>query len=254
MLVGLLSRAMIRLRLVRSRAPRRQPGSRLLLAVLCLLVVSCKAEQRSVAPPANTPPPTAKPNRRQVSKPELLERAQQMVREAVVEGFDSREKIIDFVGDFLDDDGLDVAEVKRITDEQLELRRKEEANWTTPTDCDRLDVAFAALEREGILARQNYDDTLTGGITEIEKEMGSHRGVVDGYVFYHAQDTERALGGTLMLAFGAREDVESKGIAVGQRIVHALTKTGLRTAWDGTIDRRIEVAIEWKKRRFTKAP
>jgi hypothetical protein len=46
--------------------------------------------------------------------------------------------------------------VARITDEELEAHRRREATWTSPTDCDRLDRAFARLEMSGILARQDF--------------------------------------------------------------------------------------------------
>jgi hypothetical protein len=69
-------------------------------------------------------------------------------------------------------------------------------------------------------------------------------GQFDGYVFYHAQDRERALsGGSMHLGFGdAKEEEEDKAsIEVGQRVCVALHDAGLSTTWDGTAGRRIRV-------------
>ena len=63
------------------------------------------------------------------------------------------------------------------------------------TDYDRLDAAFADLNGRGILARQNYEQTLTSGAAAVWKEIRQEQvnRPVRGFVFFHEQDTEQAV-------------------------------------------------------------
>src|SRR5581483_6386920 len=89
----------------------------------------------------------------------------------------------------------------------------EERTWTERTVSDRLDAAFAALNRAGFVALQNAGWTKTTGwedcwgeCHERRKGRASRRGAV----FYHYQDLERGGAGQgLMLGFGVflEEDV-----------------------------------------------
>src|SRR5262245_35729714 len=73
----------------------------------------------------------------------------------------------------------------------FEEHRRAEAGWPETTDCDRLDMAFADLERQGILARQNYWCCSTCGHSAAWEEVKQAQAQrpVNGYVFYHNQDT-----------------------------------------------------------------
>src|SRR3954447_10412699 len=53
--------------------------------------------------------------------------------------------------------------IERVTTELMEQHRDEQQRWPEVTDCDRLDASFAELDGMGILARQNYEQTLTSG-------------------------------------------------------------------------------------------
>lgn len=77
-----------------------------------------------------------------------------------------------------------------------------------------------------------------------------------GYVFYHEQDTDRAIdGGGLMLAFGSYEGEEPKTEAIGREICAALTRFGIPHEWNGSSNTRILIQpFEWRKRRVTTAP
>ena len=116
-----------------------------------------------------------------------------------------------------------------------------------------LDAAFAALEDEGIVARHHFTCCGTCGVAEIGDEIDAAlaRGVpVTGYTFYHMQDTESAVaGGRLYLNYGSLEDVERSCVGVGRRIVEVLQASGLQTGWDGSLSKRIGVALDWKRRR-----
>ena len=88
--------------------------------------------------------------------PELLEEIQRSVARSVKEGFRSEEDIVDGLTEMFEDEHKrsDLRpHIARITTRSLEQHRRIEATWTTPTDCDRLDLAFANLEQHGIVAQ-----------------------------------------------------------------------------------------------------
>lgn len=128
-----------------------------------------------------------------------------------------------------------------------------QSGWPADTDCDRLDAAFAALERSGVVARQHFTCCGTCGLAEIDREIaaaGTKTGPVRGYTFYHWQDTEAAVDGYgLCLYYGACVDGEAPALAIGREIVAALERQGLKPEWDGSWDRRIELPLDWKRRR-----
>lgn len=135
----------------------------------------------------------------------------------------------------------------------LAEHRAAEETWPGLTDCDRLDAAFAVLEAEGIVARQNFTCCGTCGASEIWEEIEAEQeagAVVQGYAFFHMQDTEAAVEGDgLYLNYGACAEGDAAAIATGHRIVAALEAQGLSTGWDGRLATRIGVSLDWKKRR-----
>jgi hypothetical protein len=142
---------------------------------------------------------------------------------------------------------------RRMVREILDMHLREQASWPIPTDCDRLDAAFAALEQAGIVCRQHFSCCGTCGVSEIWEEMDTARDTgldVRGYAFYHVQDTESAVEGYgLYLNYGAVEDGEAPALAIAHEIVAALEQHRLRVHWDGQWSRRIGVALDWKRRR-----
>ncbi|MCI4591048.1 hypothetical protein MOK15_13220 [Sphingobium sp. BYY-5] len=135
----------------------------------------------------------------------------------------------------------------------LAEHRTAEQGWTEATDCDRLDAAFAALEEEGVIARQNFTCCGTCGASEIWDEVEAVQKAgeaADGYAFFHMQDTESAVEGHgLYLNYGACAEGEEAAIAIGHRVVEQLEAHGLTTDWDGSWGQRIAVSLDWKKRR-----
>ena len=125
--------------------------------------------------------------------------------------------------------------------------------WPQVTDCDRLDAAFKALRKKGIVARQNFSRCQTCGHSEIEDEIKDEEkkgGPVSGYVFFHMQDTDSAVEGHgLHLAYGAVTGEEADTIETAKTVVETLQEAGLETEWEGTTSRRIAVKVDWKKRR-----
>ena len=79
-------------------------------------------------------------------------------------------------------------------------------SWPAESDCDRLDNAFAELERNRILCRQDYTDCQTCGNAELMREMQASvqaGGDPAATASYHNQDTDAVLEtGLLFLAYG----------------------------------------------------
>ena len=154
-------------------------------------------------------------------------------------------------------------------------QREEEKSWPATTDWDRLNAAFADLNASGIIALHAAGDTLYRGVTYVADEddarEGKTSGVV-GYCFYHWQDIEIAIMGsisafwetwatrsstrgrhTLALAFGDIDDVRRKGLppprtedlvpqARGRQ--HAGTAPGSNPEKGVEIGRRVAAAVE----------
>ncbi|HWG47196.1 MAG TPA: hypothetical protein VN688_30815 [Gemmataceae bacterium] len=186
---------------------------------------------------------------------ELTDEIRSFVAVRVTEGFESEEGIIESALETFEVDDENEAfhrEVIRFTAEKMAEHRRAQSLWESPTDCDRLDWAFEELNRAGIVARQNFTCCSTCGHYEIgdEIEQAQAERSVEGYVFYHMQDTESACeAGYLYLAYGAVEEGEGAMVAVGRKIVLALEGAGLRTEWNGQGDTRIHVSLNWQRRR-----
>lgn len=122
------------------------------------------------------------------------------------------------------------------------------------TECDHLDAAFAEIDRLGILARQNYEQTLTSGCAAIQAEADQERArrVVIGYVFYHEQDTDSAVSWNSgpALAWGAFSDDDNSWRQVARTIVEVLERHGIKSNWREDANSRIMVTgLRWRRRR-----
>jgi hypothetical protein len=210
------------------------------------------AVERGSSPARNAAP--APPHGR--SENDALADLEQFIATLVAAGFDTPEEILQAASDYLADD-LDQRRIDLESGPMLEralaAHAADEANWPALTDCDRLDAAFAVLERQGVIARQNFSCCGNCGSSEIWGEIDAARDAGDpahGYAFYHIQDTERAAeGGGIYLNYGAVDEGEAAALSVAQQIVAALEAKGLETEWDGSWDQRIGVSLDWKRRR-----
>lgn len=203
----------------------------------------------------------------------LLPAMRAFIAHKITEGFDPMARIIDQAVDLFarneaycpsywefraGDESLhpDTAvrpHIERITADLWEERRRLEATWNEPTDCDHLDQAFAALEREGIVAGQNLLCCMTCARAEIAVRIGQKINtgqVVRGCVYYHEQDTARVPYGHLLLAFGSTQNDDENTVRIGRRIVDALAQAGLNTEWKDDPNARILLHLDWRKRRF----
>lgn len=174
----------------------------------------------------------------------------------VREGFESAHDIIENASNYaLESYACDdlLPDIKRITAELIAAHRTEQAEWEGPTDCDRLDEAFASLNRQGIVARQDFSCCNNCGFSEIwdEVEKEEETQPVEGYVFYHLQCTERVIeSGQLLMAYGCLEDDAEALNRVVNKIVAELRRVGLNASWQGTTGHPIVVdGIVWRHRR-----
>lgn len=185
-----------------------------------------------------------------------LKDLQAFIAYSVREGFESVHEIIENATDYAFEkyqrDDLH-PEIKRITAELIAAHRAKQAKWKGPTDCDRLDEAFAALNQQGIVARQDFSCCNNCGFTEIwdEIEEEEKRQPVEGYVFYHLQATETAIeSGQLLLAYGCVEEGEAALVRIANKVVAELRRVGLDASWGGTAYHPIVVdGIVWRRRR-----
>ena len=71
-----------------------------------------------------------------------------------------------------------------------------------------------------------------------------------GYVFFHQQDTESAVEGHgLYFSYGAaHSELDAAHIAIAQELFDVLQAVGLKPHWDGKIDHRVGVVLDWKRR------
>ncbi|MDT5025006.1 MAG: hypothetical protein QOE61_1432 [Micromonosporaceae bacterium] len=140
-----------------------------------------------------------------------------------------------------------------VADRALSAHVADQASWPETTDCDRLDAAFAELDRAGIVARQHFSCCGTCGAHEIHDEMDQAEKAgtpARGYTFFHVQDTEHAVGGNLLyLSYGAVNRDKTASVAVGHEVVAMLGQHGLSPAWNGKHAHRIALPLTWQRRR-----
>ncbi len=90
---------------------------------------------------------------------EIMANLRERIAAAVAEGFSTRDEIAEDFAELAEADyGRDDLDpvIDRLTDEAIEAHRIRQSQWTGPTDCDRLDAAFADLEEHGVVARQHF--------------------------------------------------------------------------------------------------
>jgi hypothetical protein len=171
------------------------------------------------------------------------------------EGFDSVHEIIDdackWAYEKYNRDDL-LSAIKGLTAEVFAAYQDEQVEWGRKTDCDRLDEAFAALNRQGLVARQNLSCCNNCGFTEIwsEVERAEQEQPVIGYVFYHLQCTARAIKtGQLLMAYGSVDDEPEILKQVAETVVTELQRVGLNASWGGTENHPIAVEdVVWQRR------
>ena len=102
--------------------------------------------------------------------------------------------------------------VGRAIKDDFAAKAKEMAGWPSLTDCDRLRVAFDALDKQGIVALESPGLTQTdsipyaANIAVVRDELAGD-GAAHGYCFFTWNDMARAIDGDgLSLAYGTFKD------------------------------------------------
>ncbi len=169
-------------------------------------------------------------------------------------GFYSPEEVDQMIDDILEADAHEQMLRAAVTPE-FAKKLQAEPTWPAVTDCDRLNIVFAALDSRGILCLQNAGYTMSDGHDEANEQLSKQpSGRYFGYCFYHGQDLERAVkGGGLMLAYDhVNGDVPDK-IKVGSAVKEELERNGFVLDWNGTSENRINIPkFDWKRRSKTK--
>ncbi|QWB26050.1 MULTISPECIES: hypothetical protein [Streptomyces] len=190
------------------------------------------------------PPPLA---------PEVSARAEGYVHEMLRDGYLDIETMIREAVYLMqgkeDSSPVSPAQARQIVERLWLERVDEQETWSEPTDPDRLERAFAALDRGGIVAREDFTCCRGCGMAEIGAEADGTPGV-RGFVFFHHQCTRGAARGHgLSLYYGGFDGSEETTKAVGHEVVAALAAAGLSTEWDGDPGKAIDVGpLEWRKR------
>ena len=192
---------------------------------------------------------------------EIVKNVREFVLDIAKTGFETREYIIEQAEVMLRDDdfGGDIEPTARaMVDGVIETLIAEQAAWPAEGDCEKLDRAFEAMKASGIFARHHYSCCGTCGTSEIYAEIDDaiERGEpVRGHTYYHVQDTESAVaGGMLLLAYGDDEGTKDGIRAIGHEVCETLKRHGLDVDWNGDIQRRIVVRLDWKRRWPPRAP
>jgi hypothetical protein len=169
---------------------------------------------------------------------------------------DLAERAVEAFLDRVDDEGALASAAGDVASAELAAHRAAQAEWSTPTDCDRLDAAFRELDGAGIVARQDFTCCMTCGTAEIGGQVEPDARDVRGFAFYHRQDLETAVErGVLHIAYGAfyrepaTEADPAETAAVGREVAAVLEEHGLLVLWDGDIEERIQVPLIWRRRR-----
>lgn len=175
----------------------------------------------------------------------------------------SQEDVIEILSEFVVDEINETLDEEKLQDEELveneavhiaslavghalKVCFEEEKSWAGLTDCDKLTNAFTELSENGIVAQENFTCCQTCGSYEISDHAldGDY-----GYVFYHQQDTERAVeGGGVYLSYGNLGLAKKPFSEITDQIVKTIEKHGLKVEWNGSSHTRMLVNLDWKKR------
>lgn len=127
--------------------------------------------------------------------------------------------------------------------------------WPEVTDCDRLDAAFAGLDRAGVRARQHFACCNRCGHHEMTEDIHLARELgakIEGYTFYHRQDAEAVVtSGLLRIRYATLGGEDEADAALGWRIVAALREQGFSPVWSGDPFETIVLqGFVWRRREW----
>ncbi|MEV8373679.1 hypothetical protein AB0P21_13120 [Kribbella sp. NPDC056861] len=212
-----------------------------------------KPSNEPTAPEPPAPDPSAADP---VDVPAALEELRDQVVLWVLPGFNTLDDVLEYAQDFRDGEELPVTDhqLEQLINDVWQTRLAEQQTWTGPTDADKVEAAFTALDAAGVVARMNFTCCQTCGVTEIDDERPTDRPST-GYVFFHQQDSERLAdgGAHLYLAYGTLDPIQGQvaeqDTEIGRQIETALRAQALPVEWNGSSDQRISVGpLTWNRR------
>ncbi|MGI5499796.1 DUF6891 domain-containing protein [Lentzea sp. CA-135723] len=178
-----------------------------------------------------------------------LRQLEDRVRTELAGGYTSRVKLAELAEEYLvDGDRRPVSpEQARALADRLWVERVEQQSvWQGETDPERITRAFAALDSDGVTARENFTCCRTCGQDEIGDEAAPG---ARGFVYFHNQCTEHAAKGHgLTLLYGGFDGTAETTTAIGDEVVAALRAVGLNAEWDRDPNRTITVPLDWRRR------
>ncbi len=180
---------------------------------------------------------------------EVRAQAQQLAVDIVHGGFTDFEDAVEAVVEYFADEDVTVGEeqAREIVSAVWSARLAEQQGWPAVTDAERLLGVFEELAAQDIVAEPNFACCGRCGLAEIGAEATPDS---RGFVFFHQQDTERAVRGDgLMLSFGGFDGSGTETTGVGREAADALAAAGLPVVWDGSAERRLHVTpLQWRIR------
>lgn len=208
--------------------------------------------------------PATRPEKETRRRPKsiLLAEARELVGWRVADGFLGRGEIVELAMQAADGRASLRADVERLVDEELGAHKRREASWRFLTSADRLSRAFAALEKQGVIARERFTDCRRCGVAEMKalREDWLDQGRrAQGYVFFTDQDADGlSESGELVLEYGSFRDDAAATRQVAERVEQALEREGFSPVRE-TDDEEgsaylVLTGLEWQKRRFTAPP
>ncbi len=164
------------------------------------------------------------------------------------------DEILLLIEDDLGVDGeVDEGWLRDLIATEVAAKQEAERSWPEVTDYDRLERAFEALGRQGIIALHRAGFTQSDALEEVEEEYheaGGEASDYRGHCFYTEQDQEGAVDGAGMyIGFGHLTGGDARGARVGRLVRAALELEGLAVEWDGTPGCRMFVkGFRWQRR------
>ena len=168
-------------------------------------------------------------------------------------GYYSQADAVDSLDDWIKDEGLELS-AENIIRSEIDALEKDQTSWPETTDYDRLHEAMLDLEKNGIVAREDFTCCGTCGVAEIGDEIQSFNQngrTAKGFTFFHQQDTESAVQGYgLYLNYGTAQNggTDDDSVKIGHEIAQTMKDHGLDVDWDGDLGKRIGVKLDWKRR------
>ena len=170
-------------------------------------------------------------------------------------GFENETELYDSIRDmFYDEEDFDEDWLRQTIAEKYSQHQKDSANWTRPTDFERLDQVFEALIMQKIVCLHKAGYTKQDGegdCMEIVEKLQEHGIKALGFCYYHEQDLARAVNKdnrTLLLGFDSATQDDGEALQVANMIVTALRENDFEVSWPGTVDQRIEIQnLDWRK-------